>query len=284
MKSFRHLSVIFVAMIFAQAATAQDIGSLFDRLREIRFLESDRHEMRRILYDYNLVDSSDESDEFSFCNLTIEIFYSTGTCDEEEEIWDVNAGQVIRIEITNEDDLKLTSLGIEISKLKKEQKYNQNRYAFIYHDKKRGFAVEADKDDIEKIILFPPVSIFARTCETKFAKEFVSMKSWFGSVKLENRTLNFSCPVANVSGLDLSHNTITATGSKQISVKAVAFDPENDPLVYSYKVSAGKIIGTGPNVIWDLIGVSAGTYTITAAVDDGCGFCGMTQTRVVVIK
>jgi hypothetical protein len=48
--------------------------------------------------------------------------------------------------------------------------------------------------------------------------------------------------------------------------------------------TAGKIIGEGSKVIWNLNGVQPGSYTITAGVDDGCGICGQTVTKEVTIK
>jgi hypothetical protein len=68
-----------------------------------------------------------------------------------------------------------------------------------------------------------------------------------------------------------------------IDVKTVATDPENDPLTYSYVVSGGRIIGEGSKVMWDLSGVEPGTYKITAGVDDGCGICGKTVTKVIEV-
>ncbi|MBV9216259.1 MAG: hypothetical protein JO053_08790 [Acidobacteria bacterium] len=55
-------------------------------------------------------------------------------------------------------------------------------------------------------------------------------------------------------------------------------------LIYHYDVTAGKIVGTGPDVIWDLSLSPPGEYSITAWVDDGCGPCGIRQTRKVVVK
>lgn len=66
-----------------------------------------------------------------------------------------------------------------------------------------------------------------------------------------------------------------------VTVSTVATDKENDVLTYNYTVSGGRIVGTGANVSWDLSGVSPGSYTITAGVDDGCGLCGRTQTQTV---
>jgi hypothetical protein len=298
MRSLRHLSVIFLAAIFAQAVAAQELGSLFDRLREIKFLETDRVQVHQILHDFHLDRSSDTSDEFTFGKFSIDIKYSTGDCKEDEEgggyvgffefektaIWDVAEGTVVGILITG-DDMTRKDLGIDLSKLKKEQVFNNADTQFIYHDKKRGFAVEVSEDGIEQVILFPSVSTNAKTCSTKFAKEFVSMESWFGSVKLEKRKgyvhLN---QYANVTNLDLSHRTVTATGSRRIEVRTSTFDPENDPLLYVYHVSGGRIIGNGPKVVWDLSGMPPGTYTITVGVDDGCGICGQTVTKTVTIK
>jgi hypothetical protein len=102
---------------------------------------------------------------------------------------------------------------------------------------------------------------------------------------------------ANVTGLTLSDETITGgcppgmvprggqtcNESTMINVSTTAFDAENDVLTYNYTVSAGRIVGSGANVQWDLSGVGPGQYTITAGVDDGCGICGQTQTRTITI-
>jgi len=69
-----------------------------------------------------------------------------------------------------------------------------------------------------------------------------------------------------------------------ISVSTKAVDPDNDILTYNYKVSAGKIVGAGANVVWDLSGVESGSYTITAAVDDGCGICGKYITKSIILN
>ncbi len=102
---------------------------------------------------------------------------------------------------------------------------------------------------------------------------------------------------ANVTAIEVSDSTITlpceagrpaeglsCNDNTTINITTTAVDPENDPLVYNYTVSGGRIIGSGANVQWDLSGVAPGTYTITAGVDDGCGFCGQTQTRTVTVE
>jgi len=74
------------------------------------------------------------------------------------------------------------------------------------------------------------------------------------------------------------------SGEMRVNVATTASDPEGDPLVYNYTVSGGRIVGQGSNVTWDLNGVAAGTYTITAGVDDGCGLCGKTATQTVKVE
>ena len=69
-----------------------------------------------------------------------------------------------------------------------------------------------------------------------------------------------------------------------VNVDAQGSDAENDVITFSYRVTGGKIIGTGPQVKWDLSNVSPGTYEIVAGADDGCGICGSTVFRRIVVK
>lgn len=104
-------------------------------------------------------------------------------------------------------------------------------------------------------------------------------------------------PFANVTAVTLDQTevvlpcpagTISKSGAckddQSVGVRTTAVDPDNDTLTYSYTVSGGRVVGSGANVNWDLSGVKAGTYTITAAVDDGCGFCGTKQTQTITVK
>lgn len=104
-------------------------------------------------------------------------------------------------------------------------------------------------------------------------------------------------PPANVTALSLSQTSVTlpcpagsqpaegaSCGDNQtVNVTTTAVDVDNDPLTYQYTVSGGRIVGQGANVSWDLSGARPGTYTVTAAVDDGCGFCGQTQTQTITV-
>ena len=105
-------------------------------------------------------------------------------------------------------------------------------------------------------------------------------------------------PPANVTALSVSQDTVTlpcpagtvpaegasCSDNQTINVTTTAVDVDNDPLTYQYTVSGGRIVGQGANVSWDTSGLRPGTYTITAAVDDGCGFCGQTQTKTITVR
>jgi hypothetical protein len=109
------------------------------------------------------------------------------------------------------------------------------------------------------------------------------------------RTSEVENKPANVTALNLekdvvyspcfSESNATCTGDEaKILITTSAEDKENDVVTYAYTVGAGKIVGQGVNVIWDLSGVPTGDYTITAGVNDGCGVCGTTLTKTVTVK
>lgn len=94
---------------------------------------------------------------------------------------------------------------------------------------------------------------------------------------------------ADVTKLKLSAAKITlpcnpeTRGNRQlIEITVEAYD-RYDVLTYVYNPSAGKIIGEGPNVMWDLTGVPPGTYTLAAGANDGCGVCGLTKIEKIEI-
>jgi hypothetical protein len=116
---------------------------------------------------------------------------------------------------------------------------------------------------------------------TKPSNGFIFQSS--SSIRTSRRPSPAPNGFANVTELALNQTEMTASGKQTIDVSTVAVDPENDVLIYLYTVSGGRIVGTGPKVVWDLTGVKLGEYTITAGVDDGCGVCGRTQTRTVKV-
>ena len=73
------------------------------------------------------------------------------------------------------------------------------------------------------------------------------------------------------------------TVGDSVSVTANATDPDGDTLVYTWTATGGRVVGSGPTVTWDTTGLAAGTFTLTAQVDDGHGHvvdCSVTLTVV----
>jgi len=60
------------------------------------------------------------------------------------------------------------------------------------------------------------------------------------------------------------------TGEK-IHITTNASDPDGDPLTYTWRANAGKIVGNGAAVDFDTTGLAPGSYTVTVRVDDGRG-------------
>ncbi len=103
---------------------------------------------------------------------------------------------------------------------------------------------------------------------------------------------------AVINSVDLSTDTIkkpcqpgfqpvegeVCPDEQTVDVRTNATDPEGDVITYNYSVSGGRIIGQGANVTWDLSDVNPGTYTVTVAVDDGCGVCSETKTETVTVE
>ncbi len=71
--------------------------------------------------------------------------------------------------------------------------------------------------------------------------------------------------------------------TQYLSVFPIATDPENDVMTFHYTVAAGKIVGIGSEVTWDLTSAGIGTYSITICADDGVG-CIPSNTRTFQIE
>ncbi|HUF04164.1 MAG TPA: hypothetical protein VMM38_08305 [Aridibacter sp.] len=121
------------------------------------------------------------------------------------------------------------------------------------------------------------------------------LQAWVG--RRNNRATEVFNQWPTINAFELSHDTIEkpcAPGfqpregvecrdDQTVEVRTSASDPEGDVLTYNYTVTGGRIIGQGANVTWDLSGVNTGTYTVTVAIDDGCGLCAEPQTRTVEV-
>lgn len=287
----KRLSIIlFLIFSTGGASFAQFPQTLLKQVRQLKLLESNRNDVKRILAGYEATDDDGHYQEFSNEHMNIEVSYSSGTCTDDRdsedatEIWNVPEWRVTRIEITPNEAIELGAIALDLSKFKRQPRFPDNTDLLVFYDKLLGLAVKTSEDGIEKIIFFPSRSKANSLCRVATAaKGFYIRKGWFSAEQPYDYTV---CVMqfANVVALDLDSFEIEATSNTTISVVTTAVDPENDVLTYNYTVSAGKILGAGAKVVWDLTGVAAGTYSITAGVDDGCGICGTTITKSIVIK
>lgn len=283
--------ILIITLIFSGVIAAQPPADILKEVRKITLLESNRSDVKRILVGYETTDDGDHHQEFSNEGLNIKVSYSSGTCaddgdsEDASEIWDVAEWKVTRIEITPNEAIGLGAIALDLSKFKKEPRFPDDTDSLVFHDKVLGLAVKTTEDGIETIIFFPSRSKAKSLCGgATAAKGFYVRKGWFSA----ERPYDYACILvnqfANVLGLDLDSSEAEANSNSTISVVTTAVDPENDVLTYNYKVTGGKIIGTGARVVWDLTGVPAGTYTIMVGVDDGAGIAGKTVTKTVIVK
>jgi hypothetical protein len=109
------------------------------------------------------------------------------------------------------------------------------------------------------------------------APEFLPNQPPTVTLTPSSATVNPPCP----PGL-IPRGSYAPSASQQVQLAANATDPDGDTLLYTYSTTGGKVTGEGPNVTWDLTGVTAGTYTATVEVDDGCGCVAFSSTTVTV--
>ena len=98
---------------------------------------------------------------------------------------------------------------------------------------------------------------------------------WIEKVTLSRREISLSC---------VNYYSPCNDKSALIEVFAEGDSFQNQPFAYGYQVSAGKIVGSGANVAWNLSGVKTGTYTVTAfAYDTEFELVGLTKTEYVTV-
>ncbi len=291
--------VLFLCFLVSDFASAQSSLAEFDKVRQIRVLHDNRENVRRLLADFETDFSEDDdesdSDDFSTKNAEIEVFYSIGGCSE-DELWNTDKLTVTKIEFSLENRIKVKDFKFDFSGYTKKSEDEDSTEDYIYYNENAGIAFDVEESEIREITLFPSKGNTSLLCENEITKEFSSNKKQYVDLVLEEKPTVCGNPVANVNDLLLETLEIfadcanaekrenCAAWNKEISVETIANDPDNDPLTYQYTVSGGKIVGQGAKVAWELSGLQPGSYTITAAVDDGCGFCGMTKTKTIIVK
>lgn len=297
MKKLLILTIVFFVLTLNSFA---QIKSILEKVSAIRTLESTEKDVREVFKSFK----SEKSDEFYRdifypSGYEIQFDYSKGKCTDYSNFFDFEVAErkVIAVTITPENPILLKDFGFDISKFKKEKMYRDVEDAYVFHNKNNGMMLRINNGKIEEIKFIPPRRYYSLMCDQEFAARLLKKDTIFKE-DLEYRNSIPICLMANVLDLKLSkksvenkcpdlgeeRNTRFSKKTLIINVSTIAVDPENDVLTYKYTISAGKITGRGAKVLWDLTGVKAGTYTITAAVDDGCGYCGFNKTKSIVIK
>lgn len=266
-----------------------------EKIKQIHLLESNRDDVQKIFADYKFIksDNSNHKEQFEADSATIEFTYSEGKCEyDESDGYRVPEWKVEKIKISPENYILPKDFGFELSKYQKEQVYKDNSYAYLYHDKNLGISFEVFSGYIGTINFFPPRKYYPLMCNQNKAEILSSTESFFAE-KLEDRVNNQFGP-ASAETLNLSQNEIILNCNSEdkncigknsiIKVFVSTFNPNGNILTYDYTISGGRLIGQGSKVQWDLSDVKEGTYTISAVVDDGCGFCGKRITKKVVVK
>jgi outer membrane protein OmpA-like peptidoglycan-associated protein len=75
-------------------------------------------------------------------------------------------------------------------------------------------------------------------------------------------------------------SSVYAGSDEMVRVTVTASDPDGDALNYNWTASGGRVEGSGTEVRWNSGGTAAGSYTVTARVDDGKG--GMASCSVEI--
>ncbi len=287
----RLIFAVLFALFLTGQIRAQLPSEVFTKSQQIRFLDSSRSDVRKLFAKYESdLDDEDNSDTFQAPGLEVEVWYASGECSESAgsntfpDVWNVKNGKVIKVAIRFEHPVAIAEFTLYTSLLIREQSDEESPDNYVEFSKARGIMFDIVESGVERIVLFPPSSKSRFLChDNTWGKGFYSSKAWADEFNLDIVCVLKNLP-AHVDDLKLSATQVEATLDRTISIETTASDPENDVLIYIYSVSAGQIRGAGSKVIWDLNGVSSGTYTITAGVDDGSGIMGRTITKTITVR
>jgi hypothetical protein len=99
------------------------------------------------------------------------------------------------------------------------------------------------------------------------------------AISPSNSSITLPCPRTTTATLSANCPSVS-----QLELAASVTDPEGQPFLYAWSVTAGRILGEGRKVTWDLTGVPLGTYTATVEVSDGHQHTAVAATAVAVSR
>lgn len=271
--------------ILCNSSNAQIPLRILEKVKQIRLLESTPENVEKLLAPESFTYSSSENHHQTFWTdkAVISVKYASGKCTQEEyqwNDWNVPEWVVVRILIRPKEAFSINEVSVNLHGFRKEHTDWQRKQFYIYFNKDMGVAISFREREVDTIHFFPPKEDHPRLCNAKSVRSYYASKKWIRLPDQKKAILDYNSP-ANVIDLLV---TKREADPREYSVETRAEDSDYDILTYIYKVSGGRIIGSGENVIWDLASVEPGTYSITAAADDGCGPCGRFVTRSLVIK
>lgn len=104
------------------------------------------------------------------------------------------------------------------------------------------------------------------------------------SVSFDKELIYLVCPMPGWLPLAIREGTACSENQQRITIFTKTSATIDNGLTFYYTVSAGKIVGSGSKVIWDLSGNSPGRYSITAGVGKDNVISGKTLTKYVTVE
>jgi len=98
------------------------------------------------------------------------------------------------------------------------------------------------------------------------------------SVTLDKRVVDKWCPISKRPDTGCPFN------GERVRISVNANDPDGDAITYSYKVTGGKIIGKGADVVWNLTSLVPGNYSVAVGASGRGGSQSRTLTRSVKLQ
>lgn len=131
---------------------------------------------------------------------------------------------------------------------------------------------------------------FAGLCLLALTLAGVTYLSTQASAGGRSASMSTAAPQAPTVVLEASSTTFincaTDAATRGVQLVAKATDPNGKSLRYSWTASGGRIVGDGPNTVWDLSGAQPGSYSATVEVNNGSGDqgCAAFSSTTVVVR
>jgi hypothetical protein len=149
---------LLIAACFILSITGVTFGQVFlpnlNRVKEIKFLKTDKEEVQRILSDFKHSGTQDFDHEQTFVtdDMSVEVIYASGNCSDKDEVWRIPEWKVPFIRVQLKPPVGTANLEVDLTKLMKEKIYSNIESRYIYHSKDSGFAVVTDGGEVTDLL------------------------------------------------------------------------------------------------------------------------------------